>query len=128
MNKRIPTRYWVLTFASLIVALVVGQLATCAAANAIPSKTEAYTENTPGCISHREWLYFERGTQSQVEARYGVTGLGKVVVWSDGGNHVVREYRWCGHPAYDVIQVSYDRNARGQYMANYVIEFDFGRA
>lgn len=130
MDKRIPARYWVLVFVSLLVALVVGQLAVCSTANASKgARAEAYTENSPGCISHREWLYFQRGTQSQVESRYGVTGLGKVVVWQNGGDHVVRQYPWCNHPyPIDFIQVAYDKNVRGQYMSNYVTEFDFNRA
>lgn len=87
---------------------------------------DAKDTTTPGCISHREFLDMERGTMSQVEARNGVTGLGTVIVWQNGGAHVVKSYPWCNHPPMDSIQVSYDRNLAGQYMANYVIEFDMG--
>lgn len=86
--------------------------------------TGDYYENTPGCISHREWVHFTRDTMHNTEARTGVLGLGKLIVWQNGGDHMVVAYPWCGHPARDQIQVSYDRNRLGQFMCNYVTEFD----
>ena len=82
---------------------------------------------TDGCISTTEYNTAQRGTMAWFQDTYS-TGGGTVVVWQDGGDHIVKQYPWCNHSASEgFFQVSYDRNKAGQYMSNYISWYDFTR-
>lgn len=75
------------------------------------------------CISYPEWASFERGTMKQVEARNDVTGT--VVHTQQQGQLVLKQYSRCGMTqAQGFYQVFYAKNQAGQYMSQYITQWN----
>lgn len=119
------------TIKSMIVAAIAAAaVAIPATAHAVdkappPLRAAGAVDNTPGCISTREFNAAIRGTMSQVEALLEVTGQGQVVAYQQGGQYLTKQYVWCNHEARDYMLIWYSRNTRGQYMANLYIYVDW---
>lgn len=72
---------------------------------------------TPGCVSYGEWYNSVRSTQNAWERYAGVSGMGEVIEWRDGGDLIIRQYNMCKHSVKtDSVQVRYTRNKDGRYM------------
>lgn len=83
-------------------------------------------DGTPGGISYWEYSNLQRGTMSNVEAWLEVQGAGKVVVYQNGGQNIVKQYPWYGgNHKEDYFQIAYSLNARGQYVSTYITSFNF---
>lgn len=99
----------------LLVTLVFG-LTLFAAPRAVAAPA-ADPDHQP-CVAGVEWALAARGTMSQIEAAWEVTGLGHVVATFEGGTQVIKQYPYCGHTQDEAfIQVFYERNLSGAYMS-----------
>jgi hypothetical protein len=75
------------------------------------------------CIDYREFKTMEGGTMRQIEAANDATG--KVIHTQRHGRVLLKQYHWCGHPAYEgFFQISY-YGASGHRIGQYVLLFDF---
>lgn len=109
------------------IALGIAALAVPVAGLAVAPSAHADTR-TPGCVSYYEWANSVRSTQKVWEATQQVAGLGKVVSYQNGGQQVIRQYPSCGKTeAQGFTQVQYGLNQNGQYMANYVSWWVYGK-
>lgn len=108
------------------VALLVVVLAV-AAGLVISDQADARTKRTgDGCISAAEYRAAQRDTMHNLEHQLGVAGAGTIVKTQQHGRHVLKQYRWCGHPVSEgYFQVFYSRNKAGAYMSQYVTWFQY---
>lgn len=101
--------------------------AVTAAAVAVPSVAHAERapiDNTPGCISTKEWRRVPFDTMSPMEAQLQVKGQGEVILYLDDGKNLTKQYRWCGHGARDYALINYKGNGR-RFDAEMIILFDW---
>lgn len=82
----------------------------------LAERSDAYS-GSPGYVTYAEWRDVERGTMSQIERDWEVTGAGHVVSTQQHGQFVLKQYP--GTDANHFAQVFYSRNAAGQYVAQY---------
>lgn len=82
----------------------------------LADRSDAYP-GSPGYVTYAEWRDVERGTMSQTERDWEVTGAGHVVSAQQHGQFVLKQYP--GTDANHFAQVFYARNAAGQYVAQY---------
>jgi len=83
-----------------------------------------------GCISGAEFhaLAPTSPTLRVVETRLGVTHAGRVVGTQHHGDVLIKQYRWCGHPASDgYFQIGFYARPSGshRYVAQAISWFDF---
>jgi hypothetical protein len=110
------------TIAALVAAPIAAALLTVTpAAQAAPFQDD----DKAACIAWGEFHYAQRGTMHAEETAWEVTKLGHVVASQDHGRHIIKQYPRCGYrqtgPApVGWVQVAYDRNKAGQYMASYI--------
>ena len=100
-----------------------------AAVLAFASPVFAYSnsdDETPGYVSQYEYNTAPLNqTMSVYEHEWGVVGLGTVVVYQNGGKHIIKAYPY-GSKWYCTgsnVQVSYDLNAQGQYIGKYATAY-----
>lgn len=99
----------------LIAALVAAALLCAApAASAAPVPDP---DHQP-CVASSEWALASRGTMHDIEVAWEVQGLGHVVSTHSGGTEVLKQYPYCGRTEDEAfVQVLYDKNLSGQYLA-----------
>lgn len=113
-------------FSLMVLLAVYAFVAYCIAGGVAHAAGPGDGDGRP-CVAGSEWKATAvRGTMQQIEAGWEVHGLGHVVSTHSGDTEVLKQYPSCG-PGPGFVQVMYEKNLSGRYMARAFARWVYGR-
>lgn len=108
-------------FVTIVVALAPAVSEAAKASAADPDSYLLYH-----CLTYHDYRTMSPGTLSQTEAKYDLTGYGKVVHVGSHGTVMIKQYRFCGYTeASAFFQITYVLDRAGHWQTYFISFWDF---